>query len=34
LGVFFGYVGWSILYNGALVLAMIRLFEVRWRVAD
>jgi ABC-type transport system involved in multi-copper enzyme maturation permease subunit len=34
LGVFFGYVGWSILYNGALILAMMRLFEVRWRVAD
>jgi ABC-type transport system involved in multi-copper enzyme maturation permease subunit len=34
LGIFFGYVGWSILYNGALVLLMMRLFEVRWRVAD
>jgi ABC-type transport system involved in multi-copper enzyme maturation permease subunit len=34
LAVFFGYVGWSILYNGALVLLMTRLFEVRWRVAD
>jgi hypothetical protein len=34
LGVFFGYLGWSILYNGGLVLLMMRLFEVRWRVAD
>jgi ABC-type transport system involved in multi-copper enzyme maturation permease subunit len=34
LAVFFGYIGWSILYNGALVALMMRLFEVRWRVAD
>jgi ABC-type transport system involved in multi-copper enzyme maturation permease subunit len=34
LDIFFGYLGWSILYNGALVLLMMRLFEVRWRVAD
>jgi hypothetical protein len=34
LGIFLGYVGWTILYNGALVLLMMRLFEVRWRVAD
>ncbi len=34
VGVFFGYIGWSILYNGALLLAMMRMFEVRWRVAD
>ncbi|MEX2317645.1 MAG: ABC transporter permease subunit [Pirellulales bacterium] len=34
LALFFGYVGWSILYNGALVSIMMRLFEVRWRVAD
>jgi ABC-type transport system involved in multi-copper enzyme maturation permease subunit len=34
LGVFIGYVGWSILYNAALVVLMMRLFEVRWRVAD
>jgi hypothetical protein len=34
VGVFFGYLGWSILYNGALLLAMMRMFEVRWRVAD
>ena len=34
LRVFFGYVGWSILYNAALVFLMMRLFEVRWRVAD
>jgi len=32
--IFFGYVGWSIVYNGLLLLAMIRLFEVRWRIAD
>ena len=25
--VFFGYVGWSILYNAALLLAMMRLFR-------
>jgi hypothetical protein len=31
---FFGYVGWSILYNGLLLLMMMRLFQVRWRVAD
>jgi hypothetical protein len=31
---FFGYVGWSILYNGILLLLMMRLFQVRWRVAD
>ncbi len=34
LRIFFGYVGWSILYNGALILVMMRLFQVRWRVAD
>src|SRR4029078_3603526 len=34
LAIFFGYVGWSALYNSALVLMMMRLFEVRWRVAD
>ena len=34
LRVFFGYIGWSILYNAALILAMMRLFQVRWRVAD
>jgi ABC-type transport system involved in multi-copper enzyme maturation permease subunit len=32
--IFFGYVGWSLLYNGLLLLAMMRLFQVRWRVAD
>jgi ABC-type transport system involved in multi-copper enzyme maturation permease subunit len=31
---FFGYVGWTILYNGILLLSMMRLFQVRWRVAD
>jgi ABC-type transport system involved in multi-copper enzyme maturation permease subunit len=34
LPLFFGYIGWSVLYNGMLVLAMSRLFQVRWRVAD
>jgi ABC-type transport system involved in multi-copper enzyme maturation permease subunit len=34
LPLFFGYIGWSVIYNGLLVLAMIRLFQVRWRVAD
>jgi ABC-type transport system involved in multi-copper enzyme maturation permease subunit len=34
LGIFLGYVGWSVLYNIALVAIMMRLFEVRWRVAD
>lgn len=31
---FIGYVGWSLLYNGLLLLAMMKLFQVRWRVAD
>ena len=31
---FLGYVGWSLLYNGLLLMAMMRLFQVRWRVAD
>jgi len=31
---FFGHVAWSLAYNGLLLLAMIRLFQVRWRVAD
>jgi ABC-type transport system involved in multi-copper enzyme maturation permease subunit len=34
LAVFFGFVGWSILYNSALLLLMMRLFQFRWRVAD
>jgi hypothetical protein len=34
LPLFFGYIGWSMLYNSALVAAMMRLFQVRWRVAD
>jgi ABC-type transport system involved in multi-copper enzyme maturation permease subunit len=32
--IFFGFLIWTALYNGALVLLMMRLFEVRWRVAD
>jgi ABC-type transport system involved in multi-copper enzyme maturation permease subunit len=34
LDVFFGFIGWSVLYNVGLVVAMMRLFQVRWRVAD
>jgi ABC-type transport system involved in multi-copper enzyme maturation permease subunit len=34
LWIFFGYIGWTILYNGVLILIMMRLFQVRWRVAD
>jgi ABC-type transport system involved in multi-copper enzyme maturation permease subunit len=31
---FFGFIGWSVLYNGLLIVAMMQLFQVRWRVAD
>jgi ABC-type transport system involved in multi-copper enzyme maturation permease subunit len=34
LPIFFGFIGWSVLYNTALIAAMMRLFQVRWRVAD
>jgi ABC-type transport system involved in multi-copper enzyme maturation permease subunit len=34
LGLFFGFIGWSLVYNGALVVMMMRLFQARWRVAD
>jgi ABC-type transport system involved in multi-copper enzyme maturation permease subunit len=34
LWIFFGFIGWTILYNGVLILIMMRLFQVRWRVAD
>jgi ABC-type transport system involved in multi-copper enzyme maturation permease subunit len=34
LWLFFGHIGWSLLYNGVLLLGMIRLFQARWRVAD
>jgi hypothetical protein len=34
LGLFIGYIVWTLFYNGLLLLAMMRLFEVRWRVAD
>jgi hypothetical protein len=34
LSVFFGFIGWSLLYNVGLLIAMMRLFQVRWRVAD
>jgi hypothetical protein len=31
---FFGHVGWSVIYNGLLLGAMMWLFQVRWRVAE
>jgi len=34
LRVFFGYIGWTLFYNTALILVMMRLFQARWRVAD
>jgi hypothetical protein len=34
LPLFFGHIAWSVVYNGVLLLAMIRLFQVRWRVAE
>src|SRR3954463_572166 len=34
LRLFFGFVGWAILYCAVLILGMMRLFQVRWRVAD
>jgi ABC-type transport system involved in multi-copper enzyme maturation permease subunit len=34
LRLFFGYLGWSVIYNASLILMMTRLFQVRWRVAD
>jgi ABC-type transport system involved in multi-copper enzyme maturation permease subunit len=34
LRLFFGYLGWSLIYNAALILMMTRLFQARWRVAD
>jgi len=32
--IFFGYIAWTIVYNTVLILLMMRLFQVRWRVAD
>ncbi|MCC7473980.1 MAG: ABC transporter permease subunit [Pirellulales bacterium] len=32
--IFLGFIGWSIVYNLALVAAMMQLFQARWRVAD
>jgi len=32
--IFLGFIAWSIIYNAVLVLMMMRLFQVRWRVAD
>ena len=34
LPLFFGYAVWSLAYNGVLLLVMMRLFQVRWRVAE
>jgi ABC-type transport system involved in multi-copper enzyme maturation permease subunit len=34
LRVFFGFIFWAIVYSGVLILLMMRLFQVRWRVAD
>lgn len=34
LPLFFGHIAWSLVYNGVLLLAMIQLFQVRWRVAE
>ena len=34
LPLFFGYLVWSLVYNSVLLLAMMRLFQVRWRVAE
>jgi hypothetical protein len=34
LPLFFGHLLWSLVYNGVLLLAMTRLFQVRWRVAE
>jgi hypothetical protein len=32
--VFWGYLVFTLLYNGALLLSMMWLFQVRWRVSD
>ncbi len=34
LPVFYGHVGWSVLYNGTLLLLIMWLFHARWRVAE
>jgi ABC-type transport system involved in multi-copper enzyme maturation permease subunit len=34
LAVFVGYAAWSVFYNAALLFAMMRMFQARWRVAD
>jgi hypothetical protein len=34
VGVFWGYLGFTALYNGALLAAMMWLFNVRWRVSE
>jgi hypothetical protein len=34
LRLFAGFVGWSIVYNSALIVLMTRLFHARWRVAE
>ena len=32
--VFWGYLAFVVVYNGALLLGMMWLFQVRWRVSD
>jgi hypothetical protein len=34
LRLFAGYLGWTLVYNSALVVLMSRLFQARWRVAE
>jgi ABC-type transport system involved in multi-copper enzyme maturation permease subunit len=34
LPLFFGHVAWSLVYDGVLLLAVARLFQVRWRIAE
>jgi ABC-type transport system involved in multi-copper enzyme maturation permease subunit len=34
LPIFFGHLVWALVYNGVLLLAMMQLFQVRWRVAE
>jgi hypothetical protein len=34
LRLFAGFIGWSLVYNSALVVLMTRLFQARWRVAE
>jgi ABC-type transport system involved in multi-copper enzyme maturation permease subunit len=34
LRIFFGFLGFTVVYNSALLLAMMQLFKVRWRVSE